>query len=80
MPSSKTLALVFIAAVHLALVPLAAAQLTAPGSASAGAPAVFFPAKAHEFPPVIDGATVTHDFVVANTGTTPLLIDNVRTG
>jgi hypothetical protein len=80
MPSSKTLALVFIATVHLALAPLAAAQLTAPGSPPAGAPAVFFPAKTYEFAPVIDGATVTHDFVVANTGTTPLLIDNVRTG
>ena len=76
----KTLAVGFIAAAHMLLIPLAAAQLVAPGTASGGAPAVFFPVKTHEFPPVIDGAHVTHEFVVLNKGTTPLLIDNVRTG
>jgi hypothetical protein len=80
MPFSKTLAVVFIAAAHLALASVAAAQLVAPGPAAAGAPAVVFPVKTHEFAPVIDGAHVTHDFTVANKGTTPLLIDNVRTG
>jgi hypothetical protein len=29
---------------------------------------------------VVDGAKVVHDFVVMNKGTTPLLIENVRTG
>jgi hypothetical protein len=49
------------------------------GSAG-GSPAVFFPEKVFEFPPVIDGAHVVHDFVAVNKGTVPLLIDNVRTG
>jgi hypothetical protein len=57
--------------------PPAAAQI--PGSAG-GSPAVLFPEKIFEFPPVIDGAQVVHDFVVFNKGTVPLLIDNVRTG
>jgi len=47
---------------------------------SGGAPAVFFPEKAFEFQPVIDGIKVIHDFVVANQGTVPLAIENVRTG
>jgi hypothetical protein len=47
---------------------------------SAGSPAVFFPEKVFEFQPVVDGAKVVHDFVVMNKGTTPLLIENVRTG
>jgi hypothetical protein len=41
---------------------------------------LFFPEKAFEFAPVIDGVNVVHDFVVFNKGTLPLLIDNVRTG
>jgi hypothetical protein len=45
-----------------------------------GSPDVFFPEKAFEFPPVIDGVKVVHDFVVANRGTEPLAIENVRTG
>lgn len=80
MTSSKTLAIGLLAAAHLLIIPLAAAQLVAPGTAADGSPAVFFPVKTHEFPPVIDGAHVIHDFVVMNKGTTPLLIDNVRTG
>jgi hypothetical protein len=47
---------------------------------SAGSPTVFFPEKVFEFQPVVDGAKVVHDFVVMNKGTTPLLIENVRTG
>jgi hypothetical protein len=80
MPSFKVLTIVCLAACHLAVLPIAAAQLAAPGAAAGDAPAVFFPVKTYEFPPVIDGAHVTHDFVAVNKGTTPLLIDNVRTG
>jgi hypothetical protein len=80
MPSSKTILTITIAAAFLAVAPVAAAQLVAPGPAADGTPAVFFPVKTHEFPPVIDGAHVTCDFVVMNKGTTPLLINNVRTG
>lgn len=47
---------------------------------TSGSPAVFFPEKVFEFPAVIDGVKVVHDFVVANHGTVPLAIENVRTG
>ncbi len=59
---------------------VAAAQLTPPAPSGSGAPAVFFPEKTYEFPPVIDGAKVTHDFVVVNQGAAPLMINEVRTG
>jgi hypothetical protein len=56
--------------------PAAAQVLASPGDA----PAVFFPEKVFEFAPVIDGASVVHDFIVLNKGRAPLLINNVRTG
>jgi hypothetical protein len=43
-------------------------------------PAVSVPQKNFSFQPVVDGEKVTHDFVIRNTGTTPLHINNVRTG
>lgn len=60
-----------------AFCPPASAQ---PNLTTGGSPAVFFPEKVFEFPPVIDGVKVIHDFVVANQGTAPLAIENVRTG
>jgi hypothetical protein len=57
--------------------PAPAAQPNQTGGAS---PAVFFPEKVFEFPPVIDGVKVVHDFVVVNRGSAPLTIENVRTG
>lgn len=60
--------------------PLSASGQPAPEQSPAGSPAVFFPEKVFEFQPVVDGAKVVHDFVVMNKGTTPLLIENVRTG
>jgi len=80
MQLGKAARIVFLAGCGLALSTLAAAQLTAPGASGAGAPAVVFTEKTHEFPPVIDGTHVVHDFVVANKGNAPLLIDAVRTG
>jgi len=77
---NKTVMMLFLAGCGLAFGTLAAAQLTTPGASAAGAPAVVFLEKTHEFPPVIDGAHVTHDFVVANKGSAPLLIEAVRTG
>ena len=61
-------------------VPLSAADQPAALPGSAGSPAVFFAEKVFEFQPVVDGVKVVHDFVVMNKGTTPLLIENVRTG
>lgn len=51
-----------------------------PNLTTGGSPAVFFPEKVFEFPPVVDGVKVVHDFVVVNRGTVPLAIENVRTG
>jgi len=55
-----------------------------PASEVSGRPApeasVFFPEKAFEFQPVIDGVKVLHDFIVMNQGSAPLAVSNVRTG
>jgi hypothetical protein len=75
--------LVFFSAIALCAgftVPLSASDQSAPVTGSAGSPAIFFPEKVYEFQPVVDGVKVVHDFVVMNMGTTPLLIENVRTG
>ena len=69
--------MLMVALTGWAFCPLAPAK----SSGSTGdAPAVFFPEKAFEFPPVIDGVKVIHDFVVVNQGTAPLDVHNVRTG
>ena len=44
------------------------------------APKILFPESTHEFETVLDGAEVTHDFVVKNEGDAPLEIQKVRTG
>ena len=80
MRSSRPVMVVLIAGGVMAFAAAAAAQLTPPGPTAGGAPAIFFAEKTYESPPVIDGAKVVHDFVVANKGTVPLQIDNVRTG
>ena len=49
------------------------------GSSEQGA-SVFFPEKAFEFKPVIDGVKVIHDFIVMNKGSALLVISDVRTG
>jgi hypothetical protein len=57
------------------------AQPASEGSGhSAPGASVFFPEKAFEFQPVIDGVKVLHDFIVMNQGKAPLVISNVRTG
>jgi hypothetical protein len=80
MRSSRMVTIVFLTAWALSFGAIAAAQLTPPGPSAGGTPAIFFPEKNGEFPPVIDGAKVTHDFPVANKGTVPLQINEVRTG
>ncbi len=60
----------------LAIAALPCAVAAQPASAGS----VFFPQKAFEFAPVIDGVKVLHDFVVQNKGSGPLVINDVRTG
>jgi hypothetical protein len=60
---------------------VAQAQAAPPEAGRPGAEAaVFFPQKAFEFDPVIDGVKVVHEFTVTNRGSVPLLINDVRTG
>jgi hypothetical protein len=71
-----------LTALVLAVFPgLALAQPASAGTGGAGpAASVFFPEKAFEFKPVIEGTKVIHDFVVTNRGSAPLVISDVRTG
>ena len=43
-------------------------------------PSVFVPESRHTFPTVIDGAEITHDFIIQNKGDAPLAIEKVKTG
>jgi hypothetical protein len=77
----QTLCLAVLVPLTLAASLSAAATPAAPvGVSGQDSPAVFFPQKAFEFQPVIDGVKVVHDFDVLNKGSSPLLITNVRTG
>lgn len=58
----------------------AADAKTSPAAPAGEVPAVFFPQKSFEFPAVIEGVKVIHDFVVMNKGAGPLVIENVKTG
>ena len=50
------------------------------GSETDDAPSVFFPETHFEFSPVLEDATVVHDFVIKNNGNAPLKVDRVKTG
>lgn len=43
-------------------------------------PGAMLPELKYEFDPVVDGAQVTHDFPIRNTGDGPLAITRVKTG
>jgi len=43
-------------------------------------PAAFLPERIFEFEPVVEGSLITHDFIIQNKGTAPLVIHKVRTG
>jgi len=42
-------------------------------------PSAYLPASRYEFPPVVEGQEVTHDFVVQNKGSGILKIHRVKT-
>jgi len=50
------------------------------GAENDAAPSVFFPETHYEFPPVLEDATVMHDFVIQNKGNAVLNVDRVKTG
>ncbi len=78
----RAAAAIMLAVLTVVVFPCTAqAQPASPGTGSLGPGAsAFFPEKAFEFQPVIDGVKVVHDFVVLNKGSDPLLIHDVRTG
>jgi len=43
-------------------------------------PSAFLPAEEYEFKPVVDGVEITHDFIIQNRGTAPLIIQKVKSG
>ena len=43
-------------------------------------PSAFLPVDSFEFASVVEGTTVTHEFVIQNKGTVPLTIHKVKTG
>jgi hypothetical protein len=46
----------------------------------AAVPIVYFPAARYEFPTVVEGQEVVHEFVIANRGTAPLIVERVKSG
>ncbi len=42
-------------------------------------PWAYFPEIQHEFSPVLEGIEVTHDFIIQNKGTLPLVVEKVHT-
>jgi len=44
------------------------------------APQAVLPEQIFEFEPVLEGTTVTHDFILQNKGTAPLVIHKIKTG
>ncbi len=49
-------------------------------TAPSTAPAAQVPEATHQFAPVFDGQEVVYDFMVKNSGTAELAIQNVKTG
>lgn len=61
-------------------IPSYAADSQNPAASSTGAPAAVIKNAEYEFEPVIEGTEVIHEFIVENTGTAPLQIENIKTG
>ena len=47
---------------------------------SQNVPSAFLPADHYEFSAVLDGAKISHDYIIQNRGTASLLIEKVKTG
>lgn len=72
----KRLTLFFIAALACLIAVAAGASNTAPenGPKAEAAQSTF------QFDPILEGEEVVHDFILRNTGTAELVIENVKTG
>jgi len=51
-----------------------------PDAAATGSPVAIVNERSFTFSPVPEGTDVVHDFVIKNTGTAPLKIEQVKTG
>jgi len=60
--------------------PDAAPATAGPENAPPALTTVLAPEPVYEFPPVLDGDEVVHDFIIQNKGQTEISIDRVRTG
>lgn len=47
---------------------------------SDGNPSIYIPENSYEFPSVVDGTKVTHDFIIYNKGDAELIISRVKSG
>jgi hypothetical protein len=45
-----------------------------------GGPVAFSPEPVYEFEPVLDGESVSHDYIIQNKGTAVLNVEHIRTG
>ena len=69
------------AAVILTLCALfSAGSYSEAGEYAAASSSVVLPEKEYEFEPVLEGARVTHEFVIQNKGSVPLRIVRVKPG
>jgi len=64
----------------LVLACLAASVATASNTAPENRPKAVAPDSIYQFQPVLEGEDIVHDFIVRNTGTAELVIENVKTG
>lgn len=50
------------------------------GAQDPSSPSAFFPETSYEFPAVLDGAKVEHEYIIQNKGTATLKVERVKTG
>ncbi len=60
------------------LVCMTATPAVGQGADAATGPKVYLPMQQHDFPLVVEGVDVVHDFVVKNVGSADLLIQRVK--
>ncbi len=70
----KTLGIVLGCMIFFTIYPVAAKNSTEKR------PLAVIPEQTYEFEPVLEGSMVTHDFIIQNKGTAPLVIEKVKTG
>ena len=70
----KTLGIVLWCMIFFTIYPVAAKN------SAEKRPLAVIPEQTYEFVPVVEGSLVTHDFIIQNKGTAPLVIEKVKTG